>query len=149
MTTNTIETVEEVSVLPFGQWVIAADNTVACLFDTHVGFPQRMWGVLTSSGGIRSFVALEQLKFPLALADAIMKPGQTCKHRSANECGQCLRCGTPEVSTRHELHFSLEGMKLFRDVAATNSPGVPDVLDAPRPHCPDHHRLTIPKEDAS
>lgn len=117
MSENRIETVEQADALPAGQWVIAADGTEACLFDTHMGWPQRMWGCRANSGSqIRSFVALGGIAYPLGLAD-LVETGHVCEHRAANECGQCLRCGQPEVGEHREVRLDTEGLAAFRAAA--------------------------------
>jgi hypothetical protein len=122
MTENDVTTPEQVDALPAGQWVIAADGTEACLFDTHMGFPQHMWGIRHDAGRpVGSFTAMANLPLPLHLADVIENAGHLCQHRRANECGQCLRCGLPDVGERHELFLDAEGLRAFRIAAEHNA----------------------------
>ena len=92
------------------------------MFETHIGLPQRMWGGRANAGSlIRSFISLDGLPLPLHLADLVEHQGHVCQHRSTNECGQCLRCGMPEVGEHRELFFDAEGMRTFQIAAEANS----------------------------
>lgn len=104
--TNTITTSEQIDALPAGQWVIDADGHNACLFDTHMGFPQRMWGFKTNygtSGKIHSYSHLENLTLPAHLAD--IDGDFKCPHTDSNECGQCIICGAPGVAEARPAYF--------------------------------------------
>jgi hypothetical protein len=118
---NEVTTKEQVDALPAGTWVIAADGTQACLFDTHIGFPQRMWGLKPKGGPVGSFVAITGLTLPLHLADIDEPEGYTCPHPRPNECGQCQRCGKPGVGKRREWFFDEQGMETFRMAAEANA----------------------------
>ena len=115
-------TAEEVEALPTGQWVVAADGRVACLFDTHMGFPQRMWG-LKKDGGTKGYVTsythINGLPLPLHLADAT--PKSPCPHTRANECGQCIVCGVLGVGESSPAYFDADGMADFQAAAAHNA----------------------------
>ena len=74
---NEVTTQDAVNALPAGTWVIAADGTQACLFDTHIGFPQRMWGLKPKGGPVVSFLAITGLTLPLHLADIDEPDGYT------------------------------------------------------------------------
>jgi hypothetical protein len=122
MTAEWVTTKEDEGALPAGTWVIADDGTEACLFDTHLGFPQRMWGVkLPRQGRVLSYQALGSLPFPLYVSEVIEPEGFVCPHRHWNECGQCQRCGKPEVGESHEMFFDEQGMRAFRIAAEHNS----------------------------
>lgn len=117
-----VNTAKEMASLEPGQWAVDADGDVVCLFETHMGAPQRMWGA-KADGGTRGratrFVSMDGASLPLHLADIV--EGTVCGHREANECGQCLYCGAPEVGPRNELHFGEEGLRLIRMAADHNA----------------------------
>lgn len=106
-------TADDARLLPPGQWCLDATGTVYCLVDTHLGFPQRM---AMSKGG-RGFTALDNIEYPLHLADF----DGDCEHRwGANEMGHCRRCG--QVShDAHPTHFDAEQMRVFRLAAEHNA----------------------------
>lgn len=114
---NEITTQEQVNALPVGTWIIDAEGTVACLFETHMGFPQKMWGIRLKGSPISSFSAVENAKLPLHLAEIDESEGFTCPHFHSNECGQCLRCGKPGVGERREMFFDKLGSDTFRIAA--------------------------------
>lgn len=117
--TNTIATVEQMDALPAGQWALTDDGKAYCLFDTHMGFPQRMWGYKAdggTKGHVYGYTALDGAPLPLHLADV---HADSCLHRRTNECGQCLFCGKPEIVPGQPLYFH-DG-DLLREVAEHNS----------------------------
>lgn len=119
MDSNTITTVEQMTDLQAGQWACTDDGDAYCLFDTHMGFPQRMWGSKAGGGTrgeVRGYVSLETVPLPLNLADV---EASTCTHHRTNECGQCLYCGKPESSDAQPVYF--EDPDLFQAVARHNS----------------------------
>ena len=119
-----VTTSDEVAALPVGQLAITADGDVICLFDTHIGFPQRMWG-RKPNGGTRgrfsSFSHLGSIELPIDLADLDWGDGPRCQHPATNECGQCLNCGEPNVGEHREMYLDPEGMAAFRWAAEANS----------------------------
>ena len=107
-----VATADDARLLPPGQWCLDATGTVYCLVDTHMGFPQRM---AMSKGG-RGFTALDNIAYPLHLADF---DGE-CEHRwGANEMGHCRRCGQVSHDAR-PTHFDAEQMRVFRLAAEHN-----------------------------
>ena len=126
-----IRTMEAVRALPSGQWVQDADGKVACLMDTHVGFPQRMWGFKTDGGTKGRMVyhcALDRIALPLHLADVT---GGECSHPFHNECGQCEACGLPGVAEGAPRYFDPEGEAAFRAAAAHNARVTPPEASQP------------------
>ena len=118
--TYNITTTEQMNDLPAGQWVLTEGGQAFCVFDTHMGFPQRMWGYKASNGTrglVYGFMALDQAPLPLGLADVT---ATDCQHRRTNECGQCLFCGKPGITAGQPLHFSDEDGALVRAVAEHN-----------------------------
>ncbi len=116
---NTITTIEQMADLPVGQWACTDDGDAYCLFDTHMGFPQRMWGSKADGGTrgeVRSYVSLEVVPLPLNLADI---DASICEHWRTNECGQCTYCGSPESGQARPVAF--EDTDLFHAVARLNS----------------------------
>lgn len=119
---NEVTTQEQVIALTAGTWVIDADGNEACLFDTHTGFPQRMWALKEKGSGPMSFfVALSELTLPLHLCYIDETEGYTCPHARWNECGQCLRCGKTDVGEKREWFFGGQSMDVFGMVAKANS----------------------------
>lgn len=121
MTNKTIATVEQMKSLEAGQWVLLDDGKAACLFDTHMGFPQRMWGMKTNGGtrgSVRSFVALDGITLPLHLADI---EASKCEHWTTNECGQCNFCGLPNAGEAYPVQFVDVATGLIRSVAKHNT----------------------------
>ena len=118
---NEVTTREQVDALSAGTWVTDANGRQACLFDTHIGFPQRMWGIKPKGGPIASFVAITGLTLPLYLCDIDEPDGYTCPHSRPNECGQCQRCGKPEVGEHREMFFDQQGMDAFHVAAEANA----------------------------
>lgn len=121
MSENTITTVDQMKDLPVGQWALTDDGKAFCLYDTHMGFPQRMWGNKPydgTRGAVCGFTSLESVPLPLHLADI---DAAKCLHRRTNECGQCLFCGVPGVVEGQPLHFSEGDGSLIRAVAEHNS----------------------------
>ena len=116
-----VTTQDQVDVLPSGTWATDANGRQACLFDTHIGFPQRMWGIKPKGGPIASFVAITGLTLPLYLCVIDEPEGYTCPHRRPNECGQCQRCGKPGVGERHEWFLDEQGLETFRMAAEANA----------------------------
>jgi len=117
---NTITTIDQMADLPAGQWALTDDGKALCLYDTHMGFPQRMWGSKLdygTKGAVYSFTSLEGAPLPLHLADV---QADGCLHRRTNECGQCLFCGKPEIVPGQPLYLADDG-DLFRAVAEHNS----------------------------
>lgn len=117
---NTITTTEQMTELPAGQWALTDDGKALCLFDTHMGFPQRMWGSKPdygTKGAVYSYTSLEGAPLPLHLADV---QADDCLHRRTNECGQCLFCGTPGIVPGQPLIMA-DGGELLRAVAEHNS----------------------------
>ena len=115
-----IATIEQVKDLPPGQWVLTEKGEAFCIFDTHMGFPQRMWGYKAergTKGDVRNFMALDQVPLPLGLADVVPTD---CLHRRTNECGQCLFCGKPGITDGQPLYFSNFDGALIREVAEHN-----------------------------
>lgn len=86
---SAIETVEQAEQLPAGQWVEDADGGMWCLFQTHTLVHQWMWKAAWSG----TYVALDRIAYPLALAKLNEKDGYACPHKRIQECGQCTRCG--------------------------------------------------------
>lgn len=106
MSENTITSPEQMQDLPAGQWALTEDGKAYCLFDTHMGFPQRMWGSKAeggTKGAVRSYTSLETVPLPLHLAD--IEGDFRCTHAQANECGQCTICGAPGVSEARRVEF--------------------------------------------
>lgn len=82
---NEVTTVEQLSALPLGTWIIDAKDEAWALFDTAVLFRQRMW---RSKNG-HSFVAHEGIPLPAGLADI----DADCEHvKLTIEGWQCARC---------------------------------------------------------
>lgn len=97
---NLIETAEQVTDLPVGQWVIAADGHTYCLVGTHLGWPQRMW---MSPGG-DGHTGIEHIPYPLRLADLDESAG-VCPHSwGTQERGHCKCCGRV-VSESRPMYF--------------------------------------------
>jgi len=120
MSENTITTVEQMADLTAGQWALTDDGKAYCLFDTHMGFPQRMWGSKAEGGTkgyVRSYTSLETVPLPLHLAE--IDSDYECAHAQANECGQCTICGVPGVSEARPL--VLVNVGEFQAIAAHNS----------------------------
>ena len=120
MSENTISTVDQMADLPVGQWVLTDDSKAYCLFDTHMGFPQRMWGSKAeggTKGAIRSYTSLETAPLPLHLAE--IDSEFQCTHAQANECGQCTICGIPGASEARPVE--LVNLGEFHAIAAHNS----------------------------
>lgn len=92
-----IASLSEVDALAPGQWVWAADDTVWCLVNTCVGWPQRMWMAHERRG---LYVALDGIPYPLLLTEP---EGPPCEHSwGAQECGHCKRCGAVVVDASPE-----------------------------------------------
>lgn len=91
-----VETPADVSDLPVGQWVVAANDCKYCLVDTCIGWPQRMW---MSPGGT-AHAGIEHIPYPLRLA-GLVEPEDACTHRwGTQEMGHCKRCGRVVAEAR-------------------------------------------------
>lgn len=114
---NTISTAEEAKELPFGQWVLDADDTKWCLVDTHMGFPQKMW--MGTGPNLRRMKHISGIAYPVHLGD--LPVDFVCPHRwGANECGHCYGCGRV-IGERREIVFDAPGMATFRAPAEHNA----------------------------
>jgi hypothetical protein len=110
---NEVATAGDAALLDPGQWCADATGEFYCLVDTHLGFPQRM---AMSKGG-RGFTALDNLTYPLHLADF----QGVCNHEwGANEMGHCRRCGQV-AHPAHPTTFNDEQMRVFRQAAEHNA----------------------------
>lgn len=108
---NTITTPAEAAALQDGQWVVDADGKAWCMLDTHMGFPQRM------AGYKRSLTALDNISYPLQLADF---DGE-CEHSwGHHELGQCIRCGVV-IAEPNPVTFDAQSMEAFRAAATMNT----------------------------
>lgn len=108
---NTIHTPEQAAELPDGTWTVDAEGKAWCMLDTHVGFPQRM------AGYKRSLTNLDNLAYPLQLADF---DGE-CEHKwGHHELGQCVRCGI-RIAEPRPVTFDAPTMDAFRAAAAMNA----------------------------
>jgi|GEM_PF-4667929 len=87
---NDIETVEQAEKLDAGQWVEDADGEMWCMFQTHIMVHQWMW----KAGNSGTYVALDQIKYPVKVMDLDERDGYVCPHKRVQECGQCKRCGS-------------------------------------------------------
>ena len=92
-----------------------------------------------SKGG-RGFTALDNIAYPLHLADF---DGE-CEHRwGANEMGHCRRCGQVSHDAR-PTHFDAEQMRVFR-LAAEHNKRVAESADPVRcPKCGGPHPFHDP-----
>lgn len=118
---NTITNAEEAKALPTGQWAVDADGKVICLMDTHMGFPQRMWGSKRdggTKGRMVGYYSLDRAAYPIRLADV---DTDACPHKTTNECGQCDICGLAEVGAFEPCYFEPEDEAVFRAAAAHNA----------------------------
>jgi hypothetical protein len=120
MSENTITNTEQMEELSAGQWALTDDGKAFCLYDTHMGFPQRMWGSKAeggTKGAVRSYTSLETVPLPLHLAE--IDSDFKCPHAQANECGQCAICGSPGVSEARPIELVNFGE--FQTIAEHNS----------------------------
>jgi len=118
---HAINNVEEASLLPAGQWARDASGMAICLMETHMGFPQRMWGSKIdggTKGHIVRYCSLDRAAYPLHLGDA---DTDACSHAKSNECGQCTVCGLPGATDASPLHFDKQGEDAFRMAAEHNA----------------------------
>jgi hypothetical protein len=100
---NEVQTAEAAKDLPDATWVFDSTDNPYCLIDTHMGFPQRM---AMRKGG-RSLTALENLTYPLHLAEFT----GDCEHKwGHHELGHCHRCGQVSAEPRPLfIDFHTEG----------------------------------------
>lgn len=112
---------ERVADLPVGQWVVDASDRKYCLVDTYVGWPQRMW---MHPGGM-AHTAIDNIAYPLRLADLI-ESEDACPHSwGTQEMGHCKRCGRVVADVR-PAPASKQELAQLRGVLKAVEGGGPD-----------------------